>query len=822
MRFFVLGPVEAQMNDCPVRLAGGRPRAMLATLLFNEGRVCPADRIIDAIWGTDPPSSAPTQLHIVASRLRAAMQAAGCPPEENVITRSPGYLLRAGRCDLYDFRTLAVEAAEEAGAGRWRSALASYRAALSLWRGRACMDVTAPGVVVAAGALDTERTAVTERCLATALLAGAYDDVLVEATRLLVAEPLRERLYYLLMAAHALAGRAADALAVYRSARSALTSELGLEPGSELSALEREVLRGEQDSSARILRRWAANKTGSATGTDPGTSGPAPVPVGLVHASQRPWELPADIPDFVGRPDELARIGEALTARQGGSGAPALVSISGLGGVGKTALAVRAARRFRSLYPDGCLFASMGGGQDTPHEASAVLGSLLRSLGIPGPAVPDDLQARVGLYRSVLSDRRLLVVLDDALDERHVRPLLPPSGGSAAVITSRRSLSGLDAVTTVGLDVLTHDDATELLSRLVDRDWRDDERASVHQLVGLCGRLPLALRVVGARLSHRADLSPERLAHRLVDERSRLSELSSGDRDIRACLTASYRRLAPPAARLLRLTAALPTSTFPLRVVAALAGGDPQDAERHLDQLVEAQLVQAPQLDLDGSPRYVVHDLVRLFAAERLAAEERPADRDEALRRGYRSLLAHLAAADAVLPSRMFPVLREPDPAPLADTDPLAWFEQERPLLAAAVSHTTALGWWELAWRFAAAGTNAADLSGCARDWDDAISGVLTALGDTRTEPAAVPALLLCHGLLLRACGREEAALPVCGRPGGATGGWATPTAPRSPPPDTAVPPARSASHGPRGAFCAGRSTGSPTSAAPTSRAGRT
>ncbi len=791
MRFLVLGPVEMEMDGRPVRLAGGRSRAMLATLLLNSGRVCPADQLIDAIWGTDPPATASAQLHIVASRLRAALAAAGCPAEENVATRSPGYLLPLGtsRCDLHEFRALATRAADEARTGGWAAARDAYRSALALWRGPACLDVTAPGVVAVAERLNQERVAVAERSLATALLVGACDEVLLEAGQLIAADPLRERAHYLLITAYALADRTGDALAAYQAARQTLATELGIDPGEELRGLERAVLCRELDPVHEVLRAWAGAGDPGAPATG------AAVRPGTGLSRVPPYELPAEIPDFVGRREELAQLEKLLTAAGGaaaGASTPAIVSISGLGGVGKTALAVRAARWARTHFPDGCLFTSMDGAQHTPRDPYAVLGSLLRSLGLPGPAVPDDPDARLGLYRSMISDRRILVVIDDAVDERQVRPLLPTSGGSAAVVTSRRSLTGLDGAALISLDVLYPAEGAELLARLVRRDWRYDEQSTVDRLVKLCGSHPLAIRVVGARLSQREDLSLARMAQRLADEQSRLGELSAGDRSVRACLADSYRRLEAPASALLRLAGTLPVGTFPLWLAAALIDATPGQAERIIDQLVDAQLVQVRQDPMDGSPRYVLHDLVRLFAAERHAKQDPPELRSAALRRAYSCLLWLASTADSKLPGTMYPLPErgappvpwlpdEPTVNALVDrrngtgpvihestglpaVDPAGWFERERPLLTAAVRHAGELGWPDLAWRLAAAGTNAADLNCWLEEWIAVVGSVSAAGPGGAVDPAADAALLLSRGILLRAQGHSELALPLLRR----------------------------------------------------------
>lgn len=338
-------------------------------------------------------------------------------------------------------------------------------------------------------------------------------------------------------------------------------------------------------------------------------------------------ELPRSVADFTGRGAELDRI-SALLGRPAGAGAATVVLVSGPPGVGKTGLAVHAAHGLGRQFPDGAFFVDLRGLDSQPLASSTALSRLARALGTSEAAVPPDRRDRAGHYRALLQNKRALIVLDNAVDEAQVRPLLPAGGRSLTLITSRRLLSGLEGVRRLHLGPLSPADASGLLRAILDRTGADLPDLAVADVARLCGHLPLALRIAGDRLLGGPDRTAADLADRLRPEEHRLDQLVAGDQSVAAAFGLSYRQLSGPAQRAFRRLALVPGADFAAPLAAVLAGTDPADAEDALDELVELGLLETAP----GS-RYRFHDLVRLFARERLAAEEPVADRDAAAAR---------------------------------------------------------------------------------------------------------------------------------------------------------------------------------------------
>ncbi len=643
-------------------------------------------------------------VEIVAGGVVAALSSA---PARTVLAT---LALRSRRVPRADGRRGSAAAAAD-----WPGASAGYAAALRLWRGRACQDASGERIRSAGGLLDAERTEVVQRNLAVDLLAGRP---VTERTAVLVeAEPLRERFWCLHVLGLALEGRQAEALAAYRQAQRVLAEELGLDPGAELRTLERHLLHGDVGAGVAVVRAWF---------------GAAPT-----RPAPRPRQLPADIDDFTGRRDELDRI-TALLA--GAAARPVTVCVSGMGGIGKTTLAVRLAHRLDTE----AVFVDLHGTDPAPPDAYQVMGSILRSLGLPGSAVPGDRDARSGLYRSTMAERRPLLVLDNAGGEAQVRPLIPGAPGARTIVTSRWTLAGLDGVTAVELGVLAKPDAAALLDHVSGHPRTADEPDAARRVLDLCGGLPLALRIVGVRLARQPGTSLERMAVRLTGERSRLDELTVGDRDIRAVFAESHRRVDPEAALLLRRLALLPVAEAGGVLAAALVDVPVADAERRLDRLSAASLVST--WDTGHEVRYRMHDLVRL------CARERSDDADEAaLRRGYEALLGQVLRADLRLRSRPYPA----EPAPAGpDGDPPGWLAAERSLVLAAAHDAVTRGWVDLAGRLVCATTNVALAHAYGPEWTSAASAVLAA-GPGAAETAA---LWLGLGMVRQRSGQPMAA----------------------------------------------------------------
>ncbi|MEU4557490.1 helix-turn-helix domain-containing protein [Actinoplanes sp. NPDC023936] len=331
--------------------------------------------------------------------------------------------------------------------------------------------------------------------------------------------------------------------------------------------------------------------------------------------------LPRPVPDFTGRNRELAQLTRVAAAAQPASTAAPVVTVSGTAGAGKTTLAVQAAHALGTAFTGGTLFVDLRGMDARPPDATETLARLLNALGVQDGAIPADGTGRAGMYRELLHRRRVLVVLDNVADEAQVRPLLPGPGPSLTVITSRRLLAGLEGVHRVNLTQLPAEDAATLLRRIIG----DREPDAVGEVAELCGRLPLALRIAGNRLMSRPRWTVRHLADRLSDERRRLDQLIAGDLRIAAAFSLSYTQLSPPARRLFRRLSLAPVTDFDARQAGSLDPADPGSIEDALDELVELSLLQA---HVDG--RYRFHNLIRLFARERLTEEEPAMERDTA------------------------------------------------------------------------------------------------------------------------------------------------------------------------------------------------
>lgn len=423
-----------------------------------------------------------------------------------------------------------------------------------------------------------------------------------------------------------------------------------------------------------------------------------------------PSQLPPAVADFTGRERQVAWLEETLRAGGHGSGrAVAISALQGRGGVGKTTLAVHVAHRLTDTFADGQLYLNLRGAQADPVDPAHALARLLRALGVSESVIPDDLDERAELYRSRIAGRRCLVVLDNAASEAQVRPLLPGTPSSAVLVTSRRRLTGLEGTRLIDLDVFEPEHATELLARIAGAERIAAEPVAAREVAELCGHLPLAVRIAGARLAARPHWRIAQLVERLADERRRLDELVVGDLEVRASIGLSYMSLGNDARRAFRLLGLLDAPDIANWVVAALLDCRIEKASDDIEELVAAHLVEVADTDATGAVRYRLHDLVRLYARERASDEETDGDRRAALVRALGAWLALAEQADDQMPSRYFARVRggaprwHPDDQTTSShvRDPMAWFEAERAALVAAVTQACALELAELAWELA-------------------------------------------------------------------------------------------------------------------------
>ncbi len=669
MEFEVLGPLRVRADGRPASLTATMPRTLLGMLLARANTPVAVDVLVDALWAGRPDPRAAKKLQLHVHRLRRALGDPG-----RIRFEHSGYTVRVApdELDAHRFETLLAEGTDPVVAEDPARAVTLLRMALGLWRGEPFGDVADVQMLRAeADRLAELRLTGLEELYAAELASGHATAIVPDLSELAARHPLRERLQGLLMTALYRAGRQVEALEVHRRTRTALVDELGLEPGAELTRLQQAILTGELESDV------------------PAT----PTVIALA-------QLPADVADFTGRHAQLTAIREHLTA---GPGPVPIATVAGTAGVGKTTLAVHAAHQLSEHFPDGQLYVNLRGAEAQPLDPAGVLARFLRAMGVDGTEIPDDIEERAALYRSRLAGRRVLVLLDNASGEAQLRPLLPGASGSAVLVTSRARLTGLGGARQVDLAVLTDDQAVELLARVAGPQRVAAEPAAAEQIVRLCGCLPLAVRVAGARLGARPHWQLARLATDLADEHRRLDELRLGDLEVRASLALSYNSLDGPGRCAFRRLGLLDAPDFAAWVAAALVGDeervDQSQAEDLVDALVDAQLLEVAGRDAAGQLRYRFHDLLRTYARE-LASQEPEADRLAAQQRAFAGWFALAdSAARRVKSSTVgvpFDAISgwQPDGAVTATVlaDPLGWFEAEWAALLGTVEQASFVG----------------------------------------------------------------------------------------------------------------------------------
>lgn len=685
-----LGPLEAWRDGMPLSLGPPARCAVLGLLLMDPGALVRRDTIIDTLWGESPPSTAVGLVQAHVSRLRVTLQPRMPSPAGDGVIGSARNAYRltlsSDELDLLVFKDLAKRAAA-ARADDDVSAFNLYEQAVGLWRGEPLADVDMlrghPGIAL----LRQEFCNVLLRYADVAFVLSKYQRVLPRLQALAAAEPLNEPAHARLMMALAGSGQQAAAIRVYEDLRVRLDHELGLYPSEELAEAHVRVLRQDMPGGSRERARASA-----------------------ATAVLVPRQLPAASRYFTGRDDELDTLSGLLERDTGVTGGMVIVALTGMAGIGKTALAVHWAHKVADRFPDGQLFVNLHGFSPsgvslTPTKA---IGGLLTSLGVSSARVPADLAGRVALYRSLLADKRVLIVLDNAQDAEQVRPLLPGSPKCLVVVTSRNRLTGLAAAESAHLlmlGVLSDAESRELLARNLGSVRVMAEPAAVSELIAWCARLPLALCDVAARVASRPGLPLAALAAEMRDERQRLNALETGESatSVRMVFSWSRMRLSEPAARMFRLLGihAGPDITVP--AAASLARLGRSQANLALMELCDEHLLA------EHAPgRYECHDLLRAYAAERSFIGDDADERRGAVHRVLDHYLHTGGAAAAALSPYITPVVRD---RPLPGVQPegiggsrhaAQWFEDERHVLIAAIGQAADQSYaphaWELPW----------------------------------------------------------------------------------------------------------------------------
>ncbi|MDX3569724.1 AfsR/SARP family transcriptional regulator [Streptomyces sp. ID05-47C] len=625
LRFDVLGPVRARRGDEPLATGSPQQRALLAALLLREGRTATAAELIDALWGEESPSQALAAVRTYASRLRKVLDPGV------LVSESGGYAVRGlgeGSLDLAVAQEWAAEAEKARGTGALGRARELLNRALGLWDGEALAGVPGPYAEAQRVRLEEWRLGLLESRLDMDLEQGCHAEAVSELTALTAAYPLRERLRELLMLALYRSGRQAEALAVYADTRRLLAEELGVDPRAGLRELQQRILQADPDLAEP-----------SAPQTEPSA------------AAVRPAQLPATVPDFTGRSSFVAELSKVLAGASGDGGdsgdggrVMAVSALAGIGGVGKTTLAVHVAHQARPAFPDGQLYVDLQGAGSRSAEPETVLGAFLRALGTADSAIPDTLEERAALYRSMLDGRRVLVLLDNAKDAAQVRPLLPGTEGCAALVTSRVRMVDLAGAHLVDLDVMSPEEALALFTKIVGEERVASERKAALDVVAACGFLPLAIRIAASRLAARRTWTVSVLAAKLADERRRLDELQAGDLAVKATFELGYGQLEPAQARAFRLLGLADGPDMSLAAAAAVLDLPPEETEDLLESLVDTSLLESA-----APGRYRFHDLVRLYAracAER--DESSPGERGATMSRLLDFYLATAAGVYAI------------------------------------------------------------------------------------------------------------------------------------------------------------------------------
>ena len=730
MRFRILGPLEVWTDGEWQPISAEKWRLLLACLLLRANQIVSTEVLVDELWGDGPPARAKNLISIYVLRLRRLL---GDSDGRLLAYRSPGYILSPaeGDLDATRFDSLVTDGRRALDDGDPVRAAALLSAGLSLWRGPFLADVPPTPLMSSHSERATEhRLAATELWAQAAVASDRHDEVITELRGLVGQYPLREGLWLVLMRALEGAGRRAEALEAYGQARAAISDELGVDPGADLrrqysGLLAADAEEGEDGQAIPQGELPGTISMGSyaeaAVASPENIAAAAGAAAPLDPAMPRPTQLPADIGDFTGRELQVGHLCDMLTngAAAASPGAVPIAFVAGAGGLGKTTLAIHAAHQVRDHFPDGQLYVDLLGATAQPARPGDVLARFLRDLGVDGDKVPAGDEERAALYRTRLTGRRVLIVLDNARDAAQVRPLLPGSASCAVLVTTRNRTADLASTRYVDLNVLDDDEALSLFARILGDERALAEPEATAQVVEACAGLPLAIRICAARLAARSRWPIATMARRLQDQRRRLDELKVGDLAVRASFQVSYESLQPSAgqfatkvhpARVFRLLGLWQGPSISLSAAAVLVGVPEQDTaevEDSLEGLVDAHLLDSPK---PGWYRF--HDLLRAYATERAMAEEQEEGRAAAVERILEWYLYTAdAAAHRVAPHRThIPLEVAADQAAArfgamrfaTSEEAFGWYDSERENIVAATRQAAQAGLHGIAWRLPA------------------------------------------------------------------------------------------------------------------------
>lgn len=606
LEFRILGPLEIRVEGERLKLSGSKRQIVLGALLLADGTPVSLDRLVDAVWGQHAPATAAKQIRNATSDLRRIH-----PEMGRMLARvGDGYQLHAdeGQLDSRRFIRQAAKARQLLQEGDSAEALSEFRSALSLWHGPALTGLGAPALQAQVARLGELRLAVMEECVQLELAHGLHQSVVGELSVWVAEHPLRERLVAQLMLALYRSGAQARALNLYEQTRQTLRSELGVSPGPELQEIHRYILVNDQLSPGHDLSSslWRNN-----------------LPSGTVHFAGRLREQrflresvrahAGNVPEPTGTAASPAPTGSTASTASAAASVSALVAIDGMPGVGKTALAVHTAHQLTDAYPDAQLFVDMRAWtvDDRPLDSATALGVLLSGLGVTPGAIPAGLEERSAIWRRMLADRRVLVLLDNVADTRQILPLLPGTPGCLTIVTSRYRLTDLMPTDHLTLQELSADEGRALFRTIAGDKRTLSEREAVDDVVGICGHLPLAIRLAATKLRHRPSWTVSYLASRLATGRQRLATLDTEDGGLTEAFRQSYQGLAPEQRRVFRLLGQLPGDLIDVGNVAGLAGLPAVHTDLLLESLVDAHLLHAM-----APGRYRMHELLHAYAAE--------------------------------------------------------------------------------------------------------------------------------------------------------------------------------------------------------------